>query len=332
VFSDNFETDTGWTAENLGASSGDWQRGVPVDDDGWDYDPESDSDGSGQCYLTQNQTGNTDVDGGAVRLTSPSLDLSAADVRIAYDYFLRLTDTDGTDRLLVEINTTGGTGTWTEVARHDTNGGLGWRHHEITSTDLSAALVTPTADSALRFTANDGDAQSIVEAGLDAFEVTGLVCDDPDGDADDVPDIRDNCPDDANPGQDDADGDETGDACDLCMYEPALVVPEGPTEINCTDLIDNDCDGLTDGADGDCGSLPCTCGDVDRSGGAANMADFAVFANCYGLSAPAPPGCTADDFACSDLDANGAINLADFGTFALMFGLTSTETPPNCAP
>ncbi|MFH1419294.1 MAG: reprolysin-like metallopeptidase, partial [Planctomycetota bacterium] len=46
---DNFETDQGWVPENLGASSGDWQRGVPVNDPDWDYDPASDSDGSGQC-------------------------------------------------------------------------------------------------------------------------------------------------------------------------------------------------------------------------------------------------------------------------------------------
>ena len=71
VFSDDFESNTGWTPTNLGAATGDWQRGVPVDDNGWDYDPASDYDGSGSAYLTQNQNGNTDVDDGAVRLTSP---------------------------------------------------------------------------------------------------------------------------------------------------------------------------------------------------------------------------------------------------------------------
>ncbi|MFH1417256.1 MAG: S8 family serine peptidase, partial [Planctomycetota bacterium] len=49
IYADNFETDQGWVPENLGASSGDWQRGVPVNDPDWDYDPASDSDGSGQC-------------------------------------------------------------------------------------------------------------------------------------------------------------------------------------------------------------------------------------------------------------------------------------------
>jgi len=45
LFVDNFESNQGWTTENLGALSGDWQRGVPVNDPGWQYDPESDGDG-----------------------------------------------------------------------------------------------------------------------------------------------------------------------------------------------------------------------------------------------------------------------------------------------
>ncbi|MHC4649440.1 MAG: C1 family peptidase [Planctomycetota bacterium] len=175
---DDFESDLGWTAENLGASSGDWQRGVPVNDPGWDYDPISDSDGSGQCYLTQNEMGNTDVDDGAVRLTSPSFDMAGGG-SIAYDYYLYLTNNDGSDRLLVEVNNTGGMGEWTEVTRHDTSGELNWRHHEISEDDLIAVLVPPTAEMHIRFTANDADAQSIVEAGIDGFVVMRLDCENP---------------------------------------------------------------------------------------------------------------------------------------------------------
>ena len=177
IFADNFETDTGWVAENLGATSGDWERGVPVDDPSWDYDPASDSDGSGQCYLTQNETGNTDVDGGAVRLTSPMIDMSAGGITISYDYFLRLTDTTGgVDMLVVEIDNNGGMGPWTEIARHDTNGGLNWRSHTITQADLDTAGVTLSSTMRLRFTTNDADPQSINESGLDAFVVTSLDC------------------------------------------------------------------------------------------------------------------------------------------------------------
>ncbi len=99
---------------------------------------------------------------------------------ITYDYFLRLTNTNGgVDRLLVEIDSNGGSGTWTEIARHTSDGGLAWRTHEITADDLSAAGVTQTATMQMRFTANDSDPQSIVEAGLDAFHVTAVLCDPP---------------------------------------------------------------------------------------------------------------------------------------------------------
>ena len=169
IFADDFETDAGWSVENLGATSGDWERGVPVNDSGWAYDPAADSDGSGACYLTENATGNTDVDAGAVRLTSPAIDMSAGQVTISYDYYLYLTNQDGTDALVVEI--TDGVGGWAEVARHDTDGGLNWRSHTITQADLDNAGVTLTAATQVRFTANDTGTASIVEAGVDAFVV-----------------------------------------------------------------------------------------------------------------------------------------------------------------
>ncbi|MCD6162798.1 MAG: carboxypeptidase regulatory-like domain-containing protein [candidate division Zixibacteria bacterium] len=178
VFDDNFETDQGWTAENLGATSGDWERGIPVNDPDWAYDPTSDADGSGQCCLTQNIIGNTDIDNGAVRLTSPTFDMSSGGGVIAYDYYLYLTNTDGDiDKLLVEINNDNGVGTWTEVARHTSQGGLSWRPHEISASSIEDAGVALTSTMKIRFTANDDDPQSIVEAGIDAFMVISLECD-----------------------------------------------------------------------------------------------------------------------------------------------------------
>jgi hypothetical protein len=187
VLADDFETDTGWTTANLGASSGDWQRGVPVNDPGWDYDPSSDSDGSGQCYLTQNQAGNTDIDGGEVQLISPMLDLTAGNITISYDYFLRLTNTDGSDWIKVAISSNGDAGPWTNLVTHSTDGGLSWRHHELDQTDLDNAGVTLTSNMKLRFRAIDAGAASINESGIDAFSVTSFSCSAPDpceGDAD----------------------------------------------------------------------------------------------------------------------------------------------------
>ncbi|MHC4421388.1 MAG: GC-type dockerin domain-anchored protein, partial [Planctomycetota bacterium] len=59
---------------------------------------------------------------------------------------------------------------------HDIDGGLLWRHHEITQADLDAAGVTLTSTMMVRFTANDADPQSINEAGVDGFEVRSLSC------------------------------------------------------------------------------------------------------------------------------------------------------------
>ena len=178
LFHDDFEQDLGWTTANLGATSGDWERGVPVNDSGWNHDPFSDSDGSGQCYLTENALGNTDVDGGAVALISPIIDMSIGSITIQYDFFLKLTeDGQGTDWLRVEINSTGGVGDWIQIAQHDTNGGLAWRTHAITPDDLDALGVETTNSMVLRFIANDGNPQSIVEAALDAFFVLTAALD-----------------------------------------------------------------------------------------------------------------------------------------------------------
>ena len=95
---------------------------------------------------------------------------------MTYDYYLRLTNEDGTDHLLVEISPTDGGAPWTEISRQDTDGGLAWRNVSIDRPTIAAAGITPTAASRIRFTLNDGDPQSIVEGGIDAFRVLTLVC------------------------------------------------------------------------------------------------------------------------------------------------------------
>ena len=171
VFADNFETDKGWTTEILGATSGNWQRGIPVNADNWDYDPVADADGSGQCFLTQNASGNTDIDAGAVGLISPLIDMSFGEITIAYDYYFCLNRAiDGTDHLLVEIDNNDDN--WFVIADHATDGGQMWRHQVIDMDTLTNSGVTLSSNMRLRFTANDADDQSLVEAGVDALSVT----------------------------------------------------------------------------------------------------------------------------------------------------------------
>jgi len=175
-FQDDFETDKGWVATNQGAFSGDWDRGVPVDDPGWSYDPNSDSDGSGKCWLTWNAFGNTDVDSGAVRLRSPDLDLTGANITVQYDYYLNLTDASGIDAIKVEANDQAGSG-WVQMIRHTTSGGTAWRTHQLVAADFAAKSVALTSNVRIRFEANDSDPQSINESGIDAFVVKSLECD-----------------------------------------------------------------------------------------------------------------------------------------------------------
>ncbi len=179
ILSDDFQTDQGWTTSATNASAGHWQRGVPINDAGWDYDPIADSDGSGQCYLTQNTAGNSDVDvvggqtDGQVTLTSPAFNGTAGGLIVRYDYYLNLTIADGLDALTVQISSNGDAGPWVEIARHDTSGGVTWRHNQVTEQQLLDAGVTPSANMKLRFIANDQNPQSVVEAAIDAVQICG---------------------------------------------------------------------------------------------------------------------------------------------------------------
>ncbi|MCK4658548.1 MAG: hypothetical protein KAV82_03415 [Phycisphaerae bacterium] len=310
IFEDDFETDQGWTTGDDGdATSGFWQRGVPVNDPNWYFAAAADSDGSGQCWLTENDNNlsypdpyNTDVDDGAVYLYSPILDLSGGDIIISYDYYLCLTDSDGADRLLVEISSNGIAGPWSEIARHDTNSGASWRSHTITQGDLDAAGVTLTATMKLRFDTNDADPQSINESGLDAFLVTGLTC-------------------------------ESGPTCDdgILNQGEDLIDCGGPCPA-CDCLGDGDClfcNGETCDAYGECqdSSYPCTgsqwCdettdGCVAHGNGNCDgdsdvdLADFAEFQVCFDQEIVAGSGCAPANM----IGTDGWIDLADFAEFA----------------
>ena len=175
TFSDNFQTDTGWTTAGT-ASAGLWQRGVPVNDAGWQYDPAADADGSGACWLTGNTAGNTDVDNGSATLTSPQFSLQGGQALVRYQYFLRLTEPTGTDHIVVQGSTSGPGGPWATVAQHTTDGGLAWRSHTISQADFLAAGLGVGSNVRLRFTVTDGNPQSIVEAGIDGFVAAVLTC------------------------------------------------------------------------------------------------------------------------------------------------------------
>ncbi len=176
TFVDDFEMDTGWTARSLGATTGLWERGVPVNDPNWAYDPAADGDGSGQCFLTQNTFGNTDIDGGAVERTSPVTVIQQPGSEVRFLRYQFLSDESGPDQLLVDVSANGG-GSFQNVLAFQTSTGSGWSEETISSAQLAAAGVGVGSSLVVRFTANDGGSGSFHEAGIDGFVVQTVSCD-----------------------------------------------------------------------------------------------------------------------------------------------------------
>jgi hypothetical protein len=167
MFHDNFETDTGWTVQNINLQDGPWERGIPIG--GGDRgDPPTDFDGSGKCYLTDNVDGNSDVDGGPTILTSPKFDLSSGDAEISYTRWHY--NDDNNDWFTVEISNDDGN-TWKEVEKvmHTD----GWNTVDFKVSDK----ITPTGQMRTRFSAIDQPNDSVTEAGLDAFFVQRIIYD-----------------------------------------------------------------------------------------------------------------------------------------------------------
>ena len=174
-FSDNAETDPGWTVTG-NATDGQWNRGIPVN--AGRGDPSADADGSGRAWLTDNSSangGNSDVDGGQTVLTSPIIDASAGGV-LQFSYWLGDVSGGpfgGEDVFRVELSTNGGS-SWTTI-RDLSSATNSWVNDEV---EIGGQFPA-TSQLRLRFTAADNDPGDVVEAGVDAISLRAFECEDP---------------------------------------------------------------------------------------------------------------------------------------------------------
>ncbi len=174
----DFEDDPGFAITG-DATDGQWGRGIPVDCNRGD--PPTDFDGSGQCWLTDNGTQpdcNTDVDGGSTTLITTPFDMSDPNVSYSVSYARWYSNTFGAspnaDVFVIDVSNDDG-GTWTNLETVGPTGPEvdgGWFHvtHNVN------AVVDPTVEMRLRFTASDLGAGSVIEAGIDALSIKVITC------------------------------------------------------------------------------------------------------------------------------------------------------------
>jgi thermolysin len=183
-FADDFESDLGWTVY-ADALAGNWERGVPVSEN--TNGPESDFDGSGQCYLTGNAEGDSDVDYGSTQLISPAFDLEGTDGTVSFAAWYDNRCYDGQiagDMLYIWIsNDNGSNWTLAEFVGPNPYFEESWQEYQFVVSDI----IMPTSQMKLRFEIGDVGLPTCTEAAIDAVEIiryscTSYLCGDANGD------------------------------------------------------------------------------------------------------------------------------------------------------
>jgi len=175
-YEDNFQLDLGWQTFSEGATSGFWQRAVPIGTffNGILANPNQDSpeDIGDMCYLTGNGGGNAgddDVDGGKVSLISPPMDLkNYRNPTLQYQlwFFNGGGSSPADDSLLVKITNGRDTVTVEKVIQSQS----AWRakssipiKHHLNNLNDSIRVLFETSDN--------NTTSHLLEAAVDAFAV-----------------------------------------------------------------------------------------------------------------------------------------------------------------
>jgi hypothetical protein len=179
MFEDNGEADGDWQTGG-DASDGQWERGVPVGG-GLRGDPPSDFDGSGACWLTDNVAGNSDVDGGTVRLVSPAVMFDGPGLELSYARWFSndFGAAPGQDRFMVEWTDDLAGGSWQSLETVGPSGDGthgGWIEASFMLDDVAG--MPAEGPIWLRFSAEDIGDGSVVEAGVDAIMLQRMTCED----------------------------------------------------------------------------------------------------------------------------------------------------------
>jgi aminopeptidase S len=172
VFSDTFETATGWTAGPHTATSGLWERA----------NPETTSSGvtlqlgttvSGSFDLVTEGTagssaGVNDVDGGTTRITSPSIALpSGATLTLSFSWYLaHLTNSSSADFFRVSVVSGSNVTQVFQQTGAATNRAGAWATASVNISSFAGQTIT------LRIEAADASTASLVEAGVDNVLIT----------------------------------------------------------------------------------------------------------------------------------------------------------------
>ncbi len=166
VIADDFSTDLGWTTTNQSVQSGAWTRTQPIAAN--EYEPQGDHDGSGMAWVTGAVPGEMLI-GGPTILLSPPFDLSQAGAaEVSYAAWHQTTL--GSTPLRVEASHDGTA--WVEIATHLST--PGWERNTV-RLDKHVPL---SSQVRVRFSASSWNNFSGVEAGVDAFSIVAVECDD----------------------------------------------------------------------------------------------------------------------------------------------------------